>query len=156
MSISPLRRIAVVAAIAGITALGGVAVAPAALADQGGNGVGSADAPWANALVVAMPEMTADPALVHKKDPAYIESPLPDAWVSFVSDKNGRYSATLPPRAAQVFQTLLANEYSSLGHLVTFNDHGALVIGPKICDPTQSTDWNKGCIDSNTSPNTRF
>jgi hypothetical protein len=152
MSISPLRRIAAVAAVAGVTALGGLAVAPAALADQGGNGQASAG----TALVVALPDMTADPTAVKRNDAGYIQSPLPDASVSFRSDLNGRYSNTLPPRAAQVFQSQLANQYASLGHLITFSEHGALVVGPKICDPSQSTAWNEGCVSSTVTPGGRF
>ena len=143
MSISPLRRIAAVTAVAGVTAIGGVALAPAASAAPGGNGA------KADALVVALPEMTAAPGSIKPSDPGYVESPLPDASVSFESDMKGRYSATLPPRAAQVFQSVLANEYKSLGHLIIFNEHGALVVGPKICDDTKSNDWNKGCVPSN-------
>jgi hypothetical protein len=154
MSISPLRRIAAVAAVAGVTALGGVALAPAALAAP--DAPPAPKAAKADPLVVSLPDMTAIPDFVKPNDPGRIESPEPDAWVSFQSDKKGRYSATLPPKAAQVFQSVLANEYKSLGHLITFNQDGALVIGPKICDDTKSKDWNKGCLKSNDAPASRF
>lgn len=101
-------------------------------------------------LVVTLPVITGAtnvPALAtllgRTPTAATVTSPLPEAPVAFVL---GRFSRTLPAVKAQVAQTVLANLYVSQGFPVAFDSRGALVIGPRTCDPAKSTAWNKGCV----------
>lgn len=121
-TISPLRRVAATLATFGVLGFGAVAVAPAALADD-----------------------QAPVAAVSQTAPSYIQAPLPDGPIP-VSVGFGHATVTLPPHAAQVVNTIQANLYASQGYQVTFTESGMLVIGPKICDPTKSDAWNKGCV----------
>jgi hypothetical protein len=160
MSISPLRRIAAVAAIAGVTALGGVALAPAALADDGTTAP-AAVAPAPAAKPAKAPELklvlpnvkdsgiTWPAVLSAAQNPAGLplQSPLPDGIVTW--DLGGGMKLRLLPQVAQQVQTVAANLYSQAGYLVAFNEDGLLAFGKKICDPTQPKDSvrNKGCSD---------
>jgi hypothetical protein len=164
-TLSPVRRFTAALALAGVAGLGGVAVAPAAHADDRDDkkaavvvetpppGVVDNSAP----LAVALPEITGVkgnvvlPALVSYRSNqlALVQSPTPDAPVTFRVD---RFSLTLNPVHAQKAQTALATLYTFHGYPVVFTARGQLVIGPRTCDPTKSGAWNKGCVTPGRGP----
>lgn len=128
MTISPLRRGVAGVAILGATALGGLAVAPNALAAE--------PSPTASSAAALAPSP-------HAATQTWIVSPLPDAPIPVAV---GQTTMTLPPRAAQVLQTKLANDYAQQGYQISFDQDGRLVIGPKLCDPTKPADEQLGCV----------
>ena len=149
-TISPLRRLAATMATLGVIGFGAVAVAPAALADV--TPVASVDASTAApatdpAAVTPAPDVTTAPPapeVVPTNANGQIVSPTPDKAIEI---KLGALKIKLVGQAAQVYQTIEANLYAQQGYQVSFDQHGVLVIGKKICDPTKSAAWNKGCVN---------
>jgi hypothetical protein len=121
-TISPLRRIAATLATVGAIGVGAVAVAPAALADDS-----------APATPVAAPASVS----------TYIQAPLPAGPIPVVI---GKITVVLPPKAAQVINTIEANLYVAEGYLVNFTANGELVYGKKPCDPNKPADQQKNCV----------
>lgn len=167
---NPLRRLGAAVAITAVTALGGVALASPALAQTGYGYNASADTASsaatssspgvdASALlaglfskqkaigVVALPKdvsITVGDIMSARQDtdPAY-QSPVLTGPIEF---KIGGLKLTLPAQVAQPVQSVLASLLHAQGYQVIFSDKtGVLVIGDKICDSTQSVQWNKGC-----------
>jgi len=73
-----------------------------------------------------------------------VQSPVPDGPVKV---DVGPLKLTFDADAAQSVQSVIASFYDSLGYQYAFNTKGVLVIGQRICDPTKSATWNKGCVD---------
>jgi hypothetical protein len=143
-TLSPVRRFVAALALAGVAGLGAVAVAPAAYA-----GDKVAEVKEVKPLEVNLPEITginglpALPALLNRPNlDEIIQSPLPDAPITFKLD---HFKITVPAEPAQRAQSVLATLYDAQGYQIAFDKHGRLVIGKRICDPTKSKDWNKGC-----------
>lgn len=158
-TISPLRRLAATMATLGVLGFGAVAVAPAALADvtpvatvDAGTAAPAAQPAKAPELKLKLPNakdsgITFAQVLSAVQNSASlpIQSPVPVASVTW--DLGGGLKLSLVPQAAQAVQTVAANLYSQAGYQVVFNDNGLLMIGDKICDPSQPKDSvrNKGC-----------
>src|SRR5215212_3127961 len=129
-TLSPLRRFTAAVALAGVAGLGGLVAAPAAQADDQ---VVSAAVVDAGPLVSVLPEITdvngigALPSLINRinLDGVRVESPLPDAPVTFVL---GRFTLTLDAAPAQEAQRALAAFYKASGYAVIFTNRGMLVI----------------------------
>ena len=150
-TISPIRRAVATLAVAGVAGISSVALAPSALADEAPAAPVDVSA-WAVALLpapveVPLPDSIAalQQALAETATPTpdTIESPVPDKPIEV---KLHWLKLKLSGQDAQRFQTIEANFYASQGYQVTFTEDGMLVIGPKICDPTKSAAWNKGCV----------
>lgn len=142
--LSPMRRFVAALALAGVAGLGVVMAAPAAYAAD--KVVAVKDV---KPLEVNLPQITgvngipALPALLNRPNlDEFIQSPLPDAPITFKLDK---FKITVPAEPAQRAQTVLATLYDSQGYPVVFDSHGRLVIGKRTCDDTRSKEWNKGC-----------
>jgi hypothetical protein len=142
-SLSPVRRFVAALALAGVAGLGAVAVAPTAYASD------KVEVKTVKPLDVDLPVITgvngipALPALLNRPNlDEFIQSPLPDAPITFKLDK---FKITVPAEPAQRAQTVLATLYDSQGYPVVFDSHGRLVIGKRTCDDTKSKEWNKGC-----------
>lgn len=122
-TISPLRRIAATVALAGVAGLGAVAVAPAALA---------ATTTTVTDTTVPAPAPPPAPAPAPATDPLVytangrVLSPMPTVPIQVAGGQ-----ATLTGRAAQAYQTALANMYLREGYQIAFMQDGVLVVGPK-------------------------
>jgi hypothetical protein len=161
---NPLRRLAASAAILGVTAFGGVALASPALADDSTTpaatssstavdssdllaglfskqkAVGSVDLP--KEVTLGLGDIM---SARNDSDPAH-QSPLPTGAVQF---KISGLKLTLPAQVAQPVQSVIASFYAAQGYQVTFSEKtGVLVIGKKLCNPTKPmTDKaNKDCV----------
>lgn len=149
---NPLRRLAASAAILGVTAFGGVALAaPASAAPLTPTGaVATADEPVGTVALPSLDSMTLGDLLggLRGADGMQQLSPLPEGPVVV---KIGPFKLTFQPDAAQNVQNVIANFYEDLGYQVAFNQKGVLVIGQKICDPAKSDKWNKGCVVPDTT-----
>jgi hypothetical protein len=166
---NPLRRLAATAAIVGITGFGAVALAGPALADETAPATTSvsveAPAPAASPLTMseliaglfskeksignvdlskidAPTDMTSNDLMAILHSTAN-PSPLPQGAVQM---KVGSLKFTFSAPVAQKVQTIVANFYAAQGYQIAYNAKGVLVIGKRICDDSQSKDWNKGCV----------
>jgi hypothetical protein len=124
-TISPLRRVAAVAAIAGVTGLGAVALAPSALADP--------------MKATTTPYTT----VVDHSGHEWIVSPMPDKKIDV---KIGKYKMKLYGWAAQAYQSLEANYDVQHGISIWFDEHAILQTGPAPCDPTRNAEDQPGCV----------
>jgi hypothetical protein len=145
---NPLRRLAATAAIIGVTGFGAVALASPAMAAPGGATAEetASVAPVGEVALPSLDTMTVGDLMgsLHKAKAMKIKSPKPDGPV--VIDI-GHFTMTYTPESAEKAQTVIANFYDGLGYRVVFSKKGVLVIGQKICDPTKSDKWNKGCVE---------
>jgi len=130
----PLRRLAATAAVLGVTAFGGVALAAPALADTSDAvSYPVLDRNVAGEVVLPDGVRVGDlMSLKHLADGMSIRSPLPDGSVRFVI---GRVQLTMPAQAAQAVQTVIANLLSGQGYDVAFTKAGVLVMGLPSADP---------------------
>lgn len=143
----PLRRLAASAAVLGVTAFGGVALAapamaapaaPATAVSKPAPAVGEVKLPSTDAMTVG--DLLGS---LHAAAGMTIQSPLPDGPVKV---DIGRLKLTFDAVAAQSVQSVIASFYDALGYQYAFNSKGVLVIGQRICDPAKSAAWNKGCV----------
>lgn len=166
---NPLRRLAATAAIVGVTAVGGLALAGPALADTTAPASTSTTTVQSSSSsssvrlgdllaglfskeksigsidltkVENMTPMTLDD-LTAIFDPSVDASPLPTGAVQL---KLGALKLTLSAPVAQKVQTVIAHFYTVQGYQVAYNAKGVLVIGKRICDATKSAAWNKDCV----------
>ena len=122
-TISPLRR---VAAVAGVAGLGAVALAPSAMADP------------------LKPTTTAYTTVTGQDGQLWIVSPMPDKKIDA---KIGRYHVKLNGWAAQAYQSVEATYDVRQGISIWFDEHGLLKTGPAPCDPTRPAEDQPSCVD---------
>ena len=133
---NPLRRVAATAAIAGVTGFGAVALASPALAADSTTAASTSVSVTDDRTAADAPAGTAAPS-------DFIHSPVPTKPIDVTI---GPIKIKLSGVAAQIYQTVEANLYAAQGYQITFTKDGVLAIGKKVCDPTRSADWNKGCV----------
>lgn len=152
---NPLRRLAASAAILGVTAFGGVALAAPAMAAPAAPAAATVK-PVAAVGEVTLPStdaMTVGDLMgsLHAAADMTIQSPVPEGPVKV---DVGPLKLTFGAGAAQSVQSVIASFYDALGYQYAFNSKGVLVIGQRICNPAKSAAWNKGCV--NPQADTRF
>jgi hypothetical protein len=143
---NPLRRTAAAAAVVGVTTFGAVALASPALAGTTPAASAQVSSAGYEVALPVIPGLTVATIMssAHAAPPLTIQSPLPAGRVAFVIGM-----ITLPPvpaQPAQAIQTVAGNLYAQQGYQVSFDMHGLLIVGQKVCDPRKPAGKQKDCV----------